>query len=137
MRTRREILLKTLAVAAASAVPQGLKAADVGGATKPLRMLILGGTGTTGRYYVRAALDRGHDVAVFSRGRTRAELPQSVELLTGDRNGDLGSIRNRDWDAVIDVATYGPGWVRSLGEALKERVRHYTFISTVSVYDNP
>jgi len=38
---------------------------------------------------------------------------------------------------VIDIATFGPLWVRSLEEALKGRVGHYTFISTVSVYDNP
>jgi 2'-hydroxyisoflavone reductase len=74
---------------------------------------------------------------VFSRGRTPASLPANVETLIGDRNSDLDSIKNRDWDAVIDVATFGPGWVRSLGEALKGRVKHYTFISTVSVYDNP
>jgi 2'-hydroxyisoflavone reductase len=136
MRTRREFLSKTMALAALSSAPQNLPAKD-GASPQPLRLLILGGTGTTGRYYVRAALDRGHRVAVFSRGRTPANLPSNVELLVGDRNSDLESIKNRDWDAVIDVATFGPGWVRSLGEALKGRVGHYTFISTVSVYDNP
>jgi 2'-hydroxyisoflavone reductase len=74
---------------------------------------------------------------VFSRGRAHAELPSTVERLTGDRNGNLDAIRHRDWDAVLDVATFGPAWVRSLGEALGDRVGHYTFISTVSVYDNP
>lgn len=138
MRTRRN-LLKTILAAAASAVPNALRADDsrITAHPKSLRMLILGGTGTTGRHYVRAALGRGHSVAVFSRGMTLADLPPTVEMLVGDRNGDLNAIKNRDWDAVIDVATYGPGWVRSLGQALKRRVRHYTFISTVSVYDNP
>jgi len=136
MRNRREFLSTTVALAAASSVPQALQAKD-GAPRKPLRLLILGGTGTTGRYYVRAALDRGHRVAVFSRGRTPANLPPEVESLIGDRNSDLDSIKNRDWDAVIDVATFGPGWVRGLGEALKGRIKHYTFISTVSVYENP
>jgi 2'-hydroxyisoflavone reductase len=58
-------------------------------------------------------------------------------MLTGDLNGNLDSIKNRDWDAVIDVATFGPKWVRLLGEALKDRVKHYTLISTDSVYANP
>ncbi|HEX7237338.1 MAG TPA: NAD-dependent epimerase/dehydratase family protein [Gammaproteobacteria bacterium] len=100
-------------------------------------MLVLGGTGNIGPYHVRAAVARGHDVAVFSRGATAADLPAGVERLIGDRNGNLASIENRDWDAVIDIATYGPGWVRSLGEALRHRTRHYTFISTISVYDDP
>jgi 2'-hydroxyisoflavone reductase len=86
---------------------------------------------------VRAALERGHRVSVFSRGHHRADLPRKVERLVGDRNGDLESIRHRDWDAVIDVATFGPAWVRTLGEALRGRVGHYTFISTVSVYEHP
>jgi nucleoside-diphosphate-sugar epimerase len=103
----------------------------------PLRVLILGGTGNIGPYHVRAAVARGHRVAVFSRGATQADLPAGVERLIGDRNADLASIENRDWDAVIDIATYGPGWVRSLGEALRHRTRHYTFISTISVYDDP
>jgi 2'-hydroxyisoflavone reductase len=100
-------------------------------------MLILGGTGAIGPFHVRAALARGHHVAVFSRGKTQADLPAGVERLIGDRNGRLEAIANREWDAVLDLATFGPGWVRSLGQALGERVKHYTFISTVSVYDNP
>src|SRR5690606_3255277 len=86
---------------------------------------------------VRAAVARGHRVAVFSRGKRRAELPDAVERLTGDRNGDLEAIRGRDWDAVLDVPTFRPAWVRSIGEALGSRAGHYTFISTVSVYDKP
>jgi 2'-hydroxyisoflavone reductase len=132
MSTRRDLLRNAIGAAATSSIPVSSHAES-----RSLRILILGGTGTTGRYYVRAALDRGHGVAVFSRGRTLANLPSNVESLVGDRNSDLDSIKNRDWDAVIDVATFGPGWVRSLGEALKGRVRHYTFISTVSVYDHP
>ncbi len=136
MSSRRNFLLSSLA-AATSCVSNRVLAQESEKAATSLRILILGGTGTTGRYYVRAALGRGHHVAVFSRGKTHADLPDSVELLVGDRNNDLDSIKNRDWDAVIDVATYGPGWVRSLGQALGGRVRHYTFISTISVYDNP
>src|ERR1700733_4925296 len=105
-------------------------------AAKTLRILILGGTGHIGPYHVRAAVDRGHKVSVFSRGKTAANIPHGVELLTGDRNSELGAIKNREWDAVLDLATFVPVWVRTLGQALQGRVRHYTFISTESVYDN-
>lgn len=104
---------------------------------RPLRILILGGTGYIGPHHVRAAVARGHHVSVFNRGKADADLPETVERLLGDRNNNLESIRNRDWDAVIDLATFGPRWVRSLGEALKGRVNHYTFISTISVYGVP
>jgi 2'-hydroxyisoflavone reductase len=43
-------------------------------------------------------------------------------------------IENRDWDVVIDVATYGPLWIRILAERLANRIKHYTFISSISVY---
>ncbi|HEX4243105.1 MAG TPA: NAD-dependent epimerase/dehydratase family protein [Steroidobacteraceae bacterium] len=102
-----------------------------------LRILILGGTGNIGPYHVHAAVSRGHRVSVFSRGKRPAEFPAEVEMLTGDLNGDLDSIKNRDWDAVLDVASFGPIWARKMGEALKNRVGHYTLISTDSVYDDP
>jgi len=136
MRSRREFLR----LAGCSPLLWGTMGAAQEESTvvsKPLRILVLGGTGAIGPFHVRAAVARGHRVAVFSRGRREADLPPGVERLVGDRNGDLQAIRNRDWDAVIDIAAYGPGWVRNLGAALGERVRHYTFISTVSVYDKP
>ena len=134
MSTRREFLSRALTIGAALAAARASAQAN---SSTPLRVLILGGTGNIGPYHVRAAVARGHHVAVFSRGATSADLPAGVERLIGDRNGNLASIENRDWDAVIDIATYGPGWVRSLGEALRHRTRHYTFISTISVYDDP
>lgn len=80
-------------------------------ASKPLRILILGGNGWIGPHFLRAALHRGHRVSVLSRPKKEKEsavLPVGVEPLLGDRNGDLSSIRNRDWDAVFDLATYVP-----------------------------
>lgn len=134
MLTRRELVHRALLAGAGSAVGS---AHSQDKSTLSLRLLILGGTGHIGPHYVRAALQRGHCVAIFSRGRTSADLPQGVEILTGDRNGNLESIRGRDWDAVLDLATFGPSWVHTLGKAMQRRIRHYTFISTISVYDAP
>lgn len=136
MSNRRQFVTRLTACGALLALGPRLSH-SIDAAPKPLKLLMLGGTGAIGPYHVRAAVMRGHRVAVFSRGITRADLPASVERLTGDRNGNLAAIANRDWDAVIDLATFGPVWVRSLAQSLGERIRHYTFISTVSVYDNP
>ena len=63
---------------------------------KPLRILILGGTGFTGPYQVRYALSRGHKVTTFNRGKTHpGELPKEVEQLIGDRNGQLDALKGR------------------------------------------
>src|SRR5687768_9504835 len=100
MRTRRDFLKG--AAACGAALCAASEANAQGSASKPLNILILGGTGAIGPFHVRAALERGHRVAVFSRGRRQADLPASVEMLVGDRNGNLQSIQDRDWDAVLD-----------------------------------
>src|SRR5215469_1164407 len=100
MSTRREFLSQS--VAAGSALAFGATRDPPSPSSKALRLLILGGTGNIGPYHVRAAVARGHHVSVFSRGRTAADLPGSVERLIGDRNGDLSAIKRRDWDAVLD-----------------------------------
>jgi 2'-hydroxyisoflavone reductase len=139
MANRRDFMAHASAACAALALPTSRSAYAAKHRTpeyRPLRILVLGGTGFIGPHFVRAAVENGHRVAVFNRGESQADLPHQVERLVGDRNSNLKAIKNRDWDAVLDLATYGPGWVRSLGEALHGRVRHYTFISTISVYDN-
>jgi len=104
-------------------------------AVKPLRILILGGTGFTGPYQVRYALSRGHKVTTFNRGKTHAgELPNEVEQLVGDRNGQLDALKNRRWDVVIDNPTTLPAWVRDAAQILQGQVDRYVFISTISVY---
>src|ERR1041385_6784002 len=104
-------------------------------ASKPLRILILGGTAFTGPFQVRYALERGHKVTVFNRGRTHpGELPKEVEQLVGDRNGQLDALKDRKWDVAIDNPTSVPVWVRDVGQILKGNVDRYVFISTISVY---
>ena len=105
---------------------------------KPLRILILGGTGFIGPYQVRYALSRGHKVTTFNRGKTHpGELPKEVEQLIGDRNGKLDALKNRQWDVAIDNPTTLPAWVRDTAQVLKGNVDRYVLISTISVYADP
>lgn len=102
----------------------------------PLKLLILGGTGFIGPHQVRHALDRGHSVTLFNRGRTNPGLFKNVETLIGDRDGDLDALRGRRFDAVIDNSGYLPRLVRDSAELLADAVDRYLFISTISVYDH-
>jgi len=102
-----------------------------------LKILILGGTGFIGSFQVRYALSRGHEVTVFNRGKSqRCKLPQAVEQLIGDRNGQLDALRGREWGVVIDNPTTLPVWVREAAQILKGHVERYVFISTISVYSD-
>jgi len=138
MATRRDLLK----LAGAGAVGLGLRPAlalgseaPVQKAAKPLRILILGGTGFTGPHQVRYALARGHELTLFNRGRRPKQWPAPVEELVGDRNtGDLSALAGREWDVCIDNPTSLPSWVRDAGQVLKGKVKQYVFISTLSVY---
>src|ERR1700752_5125413 len=139
MKTTRREFIKLSAVAGANvalgARPSLLFAEQT---VKPLRILILGGTGFTGPSQVRDALSRGHKVTTFNRGKTHpGELPNEVEQLIGDRNGKLDALKNGQWDVVIDNPTTLPAWVRDAAQVLKGNVERYIFISTISVYANP
>jgi 2'-hydroxyisoflavone reductase len=103
-----------------------------------LRVLILGGTGFTGPHHVASAVQRGHQVTVFNRGRRQVDLPEGVEQLRGDRvAGDLNSLKGKKWDVVIDIPTTLPRWVRDAGEVLAQSSDRFIFISTISVYGDP
>ena len=98
-----------------------------------MRILVLGGTRFLGRALVEAALARGHEVTLFNRGETNAELFREVEKLRGDRTEDLTALAGRSWDAVLDPSGYVPHVVRRSAEALRDSGR-YVFISSISVY---
>src|SRR5881392_2588345 len=102
---------------------------------KPLRILILGGTGFTGPFQVKYALSRGHKITVFNRGKSHpGELPKEVEQLIGDRNGQLEALKGKQWDVCIDNPTTLPASVRDAAQMLKGNIDRYVFISTISVY---
>jgi 2'-hydroxyisoflavone reductase len=102
---------------------------------KPMRILILGGTGFIGPHEVTCALARGHKVTLFNRGKAPHAWPGEVEELLGDRNtGDLKALEGREWDVCIDNPTTLPFWVRDAGKVLHGKVGQYIFISTISVY---
>src|SRR5437762_2033616 len=133
--TRREFIKLSAAAGGAFVLTTRSTTLLAEKSAKPLRILILGGTGFTGPYQIRYALSRGHKVTTFNRGKTHpGELPKEVEQLIGDRNGQLDALKNRQWDVAIDNPTTLPGWVRDAAQILKGNVERYVFISTISVY---
>jgi 2'-hydroxyisoflavone reductase len=149
--TRREFLKASAAASAASTIPlpalgaeqapspgsplPGLKVPPVSRADKSLNLLIIGGTGFTGPEQVEYALARGHKVTLLNRNKRRPDLFKgSVEQLVGDLGADVSVLKGRSFDAVLDIPTTFPFWVRNVAQYLKGHVGHYVFISTVSVY---
>ena len=99
-----------------------------------MRILVLGGTGFIGPHLVQYALDRGHTLTLFNRGRSNTHLFPTVEKLVGDRNDDLAALEGRRWDAVIDNSGYTPQQVQLSVDLLKDQCDQYLFTSTRAVY---
>lgn len=99
-----------------------------------MRLLVLGGTGFVGRAVAEEARRRGWRVTVFNRGTRPA--PAGVERLRGDRRaGDgLAALRTGEWDLAVDTWSGAPMAVRDTARLLRDRVRHYTYVSSCSVY---
>ena len=103
-----------------------------------MKLLLLGGTRFLGRAVVDAALARGHQITLFTRGKQPSHWGSAVTMLVGDRDPavapGLAALNAGSWDAVIDTCGYVPRIVGASAHKLRERVGRYLFVSTISVY---
>ncbi len=100
-----------------------------------MRLLVLGGTVFLGRHVAAAALDRGHDVATFTRGVSGAP-PEGARALHGDRDDPHALPAALDgWfpDLVVDTSCQTRAAARNAAEALAD-VRGYAFVSSLNAY---
>jgi len=101
-----------------------------------MRLLVLGGTVFLSKAVAADAVRRGHTVVCAARG-TSGAVPAGAELVRVDRDGGaaaFGPLGGAEFDAVVDVATMDPGWVRDALRAVGARAGHWTFVSSMSVY---
>lgn len=105
-------------------------------AERPLKILIMGGTAFIGPAFAEMAIARGHELTFFNRGRTNPHLFPGVEKITGDRTvpEDVEQLRGREWDVVLDNSCYFPRVIDLVADIVKDSVRQYVVISTISVY---
>ena len=103
-----------------------------------MRLLVLGGTRFLGRHLVEAALARGDDVTIFTRGRLPNPWGSRVTSLIGDRDPrnepGLAPLATGTWDAVVDCSGYVPRIVEASARMLASRVSRYIFVSSMSVH---
>ncbi|MBX7550178.1 NAD-dependent epimerase/dehydratase family protein [Streptomyces sp. NPDC004232] len=101
-----------------------------------MRILVIGGSVFLGRAFVADAVERGHTVTVFNRGKSGPDLP-GTRSIRGDRENpaDLTALAGQGpWDAVIDAGGQHPRTVGLSARALSGHADAYLFVSSFHAY---
>ncbi len=137
MNRRRFLKASLLAAAAPAALPPLVRPLL---AAAPKKVLVLGGTSFLGPAVVEAAVVAGHTVTLFNRGVTNPGLFPNLEKLRGFRSPEatdenFTALGERRWDAVIDVWPSDPALAESAARRLRDRTKHYLYVSSIAAYD--
>ncbi|MEP0766125.1 MAG: NAD-dependent epimerase/dehydratase family protein [Fimbriimonadia bacterium] len=102
-----------------------------------MKVLVLGGTLFIGPQVVRRLVREGCEVTVFHRGKSNAELPDTVEHLLGDRNelrSHADTLRAVVPDVVLDMRPLDDTDAEAVLDVFVGYARRVVAISSVDVY---
>ncbi|HEY7030132.1 MAG TPA: NAD-dependent epimerase/dehydratase family protein [Thermomicrobiales bacterium] len=102
-----------------------------------MRILVIGGTGFIGPHVVRRLAAQGHDVTLFHRGQTEAELPPNVSRIHGDRAhlADFRETFRRLAPAVVlDMRSLSEADALAVANAVRGNASRLVAISSMDVY---
>ena len=104
-----------------------------------MKIFIIGGTGFISRNIVDILLERGHEVTIFTRGKSPIPFDTNKKLHyeTGNRNNSTDleqAVNGKNFDAVIDMAAFTEDQSAAAAKILKGRTGRFIHCSTVSVY---
>jgi nucleoside-diphosphate-sugar epimerase len=102
-----------------------------------MRILVIGGTRFIGPRVVHRLVRAGHQVAVFHRGRTVAELPPFVQNIQGDRHrlaDHVEEFRRFRPDVVVDMIAMTEQDARALVATFRGIAGRLVVISSGDVY---
>lgn len=102
-----------------------------------MKILVIGGTNFIGPPVVRRLCGMGHEVTVFHRGKSIAELPSDVHHILGERT-HLDKFKNKFEEispqVVLDMFAYTEQDARTLMKTFKDIAQRVVAISSMDVY---
>lgn len=104
-----------------------------------MRVCVVGGTGNISTGIVRALLEFGHEVSVFTRGTRESRLPSGVKYVLGDRQDRPrfeATMQAARFDAAIDMISFTPEDAESALRAFRD-VRHLIHCSSIVTFGGP
>lgn len=102
-----------------------------------MRVLIIGGTGFIGPAVVAQLVTSGHDVTLFHRGKTSADLPEGLRHLIGDRqrlHDFTGAFRQLAPEVVLDMFPFTGQDAQEVVSVFRGRARRVVAVSSQDVY---
>ena len=103
-----------------------------------MKILLIGGTGNISQACGELLVQRGHQVTILNRGKSKAAFP--CEVLQADRNapGALKqALAGRFFDVIADFICFDEKDAAIAFDACNGRCGQYILISTTVVYEKP
>lgn len=102
-----------------------------------MRILVIGGTRFMGPSVINNLSQAGHEVSVFHRGTTQAQLPAGTQEILGNR--DLlsqyaGRLRELAPEVVLDMVVWNERHARELMQTFEGVARRVVVVSSMDVY---
>jgi nucleoside-diphosphate-sugar epimerase len=104
-----------------------------------MHILIIGGTRFMGPYVVRNLCAAGHEVSVFNRGQTRAELPEGVKEILGNRDRlpeYASDFQRLSPEIVLDMVAMHEQHARDLMMTFTGVAKRVVVVSSQDVYQS-
>lgn len=102
-----------------------------------MKILIIGGTRFIGPPVVKKLHAQGHKIVLFHRGKSRADLPEDIPHILGDRSS-LADFRNEFFnfepDVVLDMVPITEKHAQTVIEVFRGIAEHVVAISSQDVY---
>ncbi len=102
-----------------------------------MRILVIGGTNFMGPLVVRSLSQQGHEITVFHRGQTQADLPKGVREILGDRRpiaNSAAELQHLAPEVVLDMIPAIEQDAREIMSVFTGVARRVVAISSQDVY---